>query len=93
MPPLFLVRQAKGSALLKDLRSFDGCRLVLLSWDGDGFSEKGGSDRIDNLMTDFAVLGRKAEPGARAAVPVIEWSANPFSGSESSSRFHIYSIE
>lgn len=93
MPPLFVVRQAKGSALLKDLRSFEWSRLVLLAWDGTGFSEKGASDRIDNLMMDFALLGRRPGPGALAAVPVTEWSANPFSGSEASSRLHIYRIQ
>jgi len=92
-PAVFLVRQAKGSALLKDIRSFDWSRLVLLSWEGSGFAEKGGSEKIDNLMTDFAVLGRIPASGVRVVVPVVDWSASPFSTSESSSRLHIYRIE
>jgi hypothetical protein len=89
--PVFLVRQAKGNVLFKDVRTFEWSRLVFLSWGGDGFSEKGASERIDNLMADFAVLGGKAGSGSRVAVPVIESSASY--SSESVSRIHLYRLD
>ncbi len=88
---VFLVRQAKGNMLFKDVRTFDWSRLVFLSWGGDGFSEKGASDRIDHLMSDFAVLGGKAGSGTRVAVSVIE-SSSSYS-SESVSRIHLYRLD
>ena len=91
---VFLVRQAKGNVLFKGTKTFEWSRLVFLSWAGDGFSERAASERIDNLMTDFAVLGGKAGPGARVAVPVIESSS--FMGSMTSdpvSRIRLYRID
>jgi hypothetical protein len=88
---VFLVRQAKGNMLFRDVRTFDWSRLVFLSWGGDGFSEKGASERIDNLMSDFAVLGGKAGSGSRVAVSVIESSASY--ASESLSRIHLYRLD
>jgi hypothetical protein len=90
-PTVFLVRQAKGNILFKETKTFEWSRLVLLAWGGDGFSERGASDRIDNLMTDFAVLGGKAGPGSRIAVPVIV-SPSSFM-SEPVSRIQLYRLD
>jgi hypothetical protein len=92
--PVFLVRQAKGNVLFKDTRTFESSRLMFLVWTGDGFSEGAASERIDNLMADFAVIGGKAGPGIRVAVPVIDTSA--FLGSfsvEGVSRIRLYRMD
>lgn len=91
---VFLVRQAKGNVLFKETKTFESSRLVFLSWTEGGFSERAASEKIDNLMTDFAVLGGKAGPGSRVAVPVIE--SPSFLGSLTSdpvSRIRLYRID
>lgn len=93
--PVFLVRQAKGNTLLKDLRTFDWSRLVFLSWTGDGFSERGASERIDHLITDFSILGGKAKPGGIVAAPVVESSlSTSYSyASEAVTRIQLYRMD
>jgi hypothetical protein len=93
--PVFLLRQAKGNTLLKDLRTFDWSRLVFLVWTGDGFSERVASERIDHLMTDFAILGGKAGPGGLVAAPVVESSlSTSYSyASEAVTRIHLYRMD
>jgi hypothetical protein len=88
---VFLVRQAKGNTLFKDVRTFEWSRLVFLAWTGDGFAERGASERIDNLMTDFAVVGGRPGPGTRVAVPVVESSASY--ASDPVSRIHLYRMD
>jgi hypothetical protein len=89
--PAFLVRQAKGNVLFKDTRTFEWSRLLFIAWAGDGFTEKGASDRIDNLMTDFAVLGGRPGPGIRVAVTAIESTASYASGAVS--RIQLYRMD
>ncbi|MBF8257771.1 MAG: hypothetical protein HW377_145 [Actinobacteria bacterium] len=93
--PVFLVRQAKGNVLFKDTRTFEWSRLVFLAWTGDGFSELVASERIDNLMADFVVLGGKAGPGVRVAVPVIDSSSfvGSFSTEAGASRIRLYRMD
>jgi hypothetical protein len=88
---IFLVRQAKGNVLFKEVRTFEWSRLVYLSWSEDGFAEKGASDRIDNLMTDFAILGGRPGPGSRVAVPVIESNVSFSTGPVS--RIQLYRMD
>ncbi len=89
---VFLVRQSKGNVLLKDTRTFEWSRLLYISWAGDGFAEKGASDRIDNLMTDFAVLGGgRPGPGSRVAVTTVESNASYASGAVS--RIQLYRMD
>jgi hypothetical protein len=88
----FLVRQAKGNVLFKDTRTFEWSRLLFIAWTGDGFAEKGASDRIDNLMTDFAVLGGGSPgPGSRVAVSAIE--STPSYASGAVSRIQLYRMD
>ncbi|MDA8122550.1 MAG: VCBS repeat-containing protein [Deltaproteobacteria bacterium] len=90
--PLFLIRQSKGNVLFRDTRTFEWSRLLYVSWAGDGFAEKGASDRIDNLMTDFTVLGSgRPGPGTRVAVTTIESNASYASGAVS--RIQLYRMD
>ncbi len=54
--PLLLVRFAPEPALIKSVRKFDWSKLEVLEWDGISFVEKASSEKVSDLMTDFAVM-------------------------------------
>ncbi|NIO16361.1 MAG: hypothetical protein GTN70_05105 [Deltaproteobacteria bacterium] len=52
---MFLVREAPRP-LLGDMRSYSKSRLVLVEWDGNGFSKSVEGMEEPNLITDFSLL-------------------------------------
>jgi hypothetical protein len=52
---MFLIREAP-KPLTRDRKAYSKSKLVLVEWDGDGFSKIIEGDEVPNLITDFSIF-------------------------------------
>ncbi|NJD62705.1 MAG: VCBS repeat-containing protein [Deltaproteobacteria bacterium] len=89
--PYLLVRQAEGSTIVRNLRMFKNCRLVIGKYDGGGFSVKTSSETMENLITDAYPLEEKGGRGAIVAATGLEETSSAIT--TPASRLFLYRVQ